>query len=288
MGRHGAFVESSVVRDDWGRFGEENHFAAPASPAASAPAASQRGMPDAISSAEIKSKGGMVKLEHHGDGSLKITTPHGSTTLPADVRSRLSGNLTDAEFLSVGETQRIGTPSTAHATIKATKSGYTLHVGGDDQQGIALTESQLGKIGEASTDMSEYSHRIDTGYGVTDVYLTQNDKLGLRTMGDDGKPVDLELSPAQASALGHAIDTVATGFDPNGSDDDDGSAVTETSFNAGKGRRIHVTQQGTVPFLDSPDGDLLIEADDGSWAITVNPKGYDDFTQALYDVVDAL
>lgn len=308
MGRH-SFREADVVRDNWGRFGNENHSAGPT--ASSAPSsgkpseatirARQGGgnyralMPDVVNSAEIKGKGGTVKLDHHGDGSLTITTPHGSATLPAHIREgTLPEVIHDTEILATGETMWVRDPKdfTTYAAITRVGSGtYTLHLGSDadEEPGITLTESQLNKINDTSTLLTEYNRRIDTGNGNADIYLTSNDNLGLRTPGDDGTPVDIELSPAQARKLNHAISVVYQGFDD---EDPDGpeSGVSETSFSIGGGKRIHVTQQGATP-IDSPagvNGDLIIEADDGSWAFVVTPKSYDEFTDTLQDMVDAL
>ncbi|MGS2645850.1 hypothetical protein [Streptosporangium sp. G12] len=308
MGRH-SFREADVVRDDWGRFGEESHSASSAAsstPSSGKPSeatirARQGGgnyrvlMPDAVNSAEIKGKDGTVKFDHHGDGSLTITTPHGSATLPARIRERmLPSVIRDTEKLAAGETMwvRDSKDFTTYAAITRVGSGtYTLHLGSDadEKPGLTLTESQLDKINDTSTLLTEYNHRIDTGNGNADIYLTSNDNLGLRTPGNDGTPVDIELSPAQARKLNHAIGVVYQGFDH---EDPDGpeSGVSETSFSIGGGKRIHVTQQGTPP-IDSPDGangDLLIEADDGSWAFVVTPKSYEEFTDTLHDVVDAL
>lgn len=277
--------EADHPRDGDGRFTDGAGGGSSSSAAGRRAGSRRKRLPETISSAEVKAKGGNITLDHYGDGSLAITTPGGTTKLSPGDRERLSDAFSGAEEMDPGESKKVGA-----ATLTREKSGYTLRVG-DDSEGIPVTKANLEKMNDKSQDMSDYSKRVETGWGEADLSIAPGNKLGMRILGDDGNPVDIEIPRAQALKLRSAINATFEGDDPDGEIDLPESGVLDKiDVPLGKGRSIHVEQQGhdNLDAKGFPQGNLMIEADDGSWGITVTPENYDAFTDALNDVVDAI
>jgi ATP-dependent protease ClpP protease subunit len=58
--------------------------------------------------------------------------------------------------------------------------------------------------------------RVDTGHGQLDVFVTDDNHIGLRTAGPDGKPVDLHFDEHSWNRLRDALDVVLDGSDDGG------------------------------------------------------------------------
>ncbi len=278
--------EALHPRDEDGKFSDGGGGGSASSAPARSGGSRRKRLPETISSAEVKAKGGSITLDHYGDGSLGITTPGGTAKLSPDDRKKLASAFSDAsDEMSPGDTVKVGA-----TTLTREKSGFTFRAG-DDSEGIAVSEANLYKMNDKSTDMSDYSKRVETGWGEADISIAPGNKLGMRILGDDGKPQNIELSSKQAQDLRSAIYSTFDGFDGNGDIDLPESGVLDKiDVKLGKGRSIHVEQQGhdNLDAKGHPQGNLMIEADDGSWGITVTPENYDAFTEALSDVVDAV
>lgn len=250
------------------------------------------GFPQAADSSKIDLDDGSTLTLHKGsDGHIHVGGGTNASALTVEEIEEIKSSVIEAhdDGWDVGESDELADMD-GGAFARVTKTGKNQYrVDIDGRTSFTVTAKQARQM-ESDAQRIRLAQRVNTPYGPADVYLTPDGKLGMRTTDAYGEPVGVELSPAQASKLGNAVNATYEGSDPNGElYNEDGSRIDQVDVPIGKGRSVHVEQQGTTPGGNGgPKGDLILEADDGSWAITVDPKSYDAFTTALYDVTDAL
>ncbi|GGK61326.1 hypothetical protein Sme01_03020 [Sphaerisporangium melleum] len=248
--------------------------------------------PQAVTSAEIPLDDGSTLTLHKSNGdAIHVGNGTNASALTIDEIEEIESSINNAHHggLDIGESEDI-VDMDGGAFGRVTKTGRNQYqVDIDGRQSLTLTPKQADQM-ESEAQRIQSARRIQTAYGPADVYLTPGGKLGLRASGGYGEYVDVELSPSQARKLSDAITATYDGFDPNGElNNEDGSRIDQVDVPLGKGQSIHVEQQGPTPGENGgPQGDLLLEAGDGSWSITADPNSYDDLTDAIRDVNDML
>lgn len=248
------------------------------------------GFPQAADSSEIPLDDGSTLSLHKSTGdTIHVGNGANASALTIQEIEEITGSVSTAhdDGWDIGESDELADKD-GGAFARVTKTGkdqYRVDI--DGRESFTVTPKQARTM-QSDAERIDMAKRIDTGYGPTDVFLAPGGKLGLRATAGYGESVGIELSRAQARKLDDAINATYEGFDPNGDIVSD-STISQLDVPLGKGRSIHVEQQGPTPGdSGGPQGDLLIEADDGSWAITISPSAYDAFTDALTDLNEAL
>ncbi len=281
--------EHDHPRDDHGRFGHGHGGDHPNT--GSHAGGGERGMPDAVATNTVKlSSGESITIDRHDDGGVTLTSGNDQVTYSPAETNRVMGDLASADDLDPGEHDTSTLGSKTLATIERTgKNAYTLQLGGDGQP-VDLNGRDLDRINTAN-EKSSAASRVDTGNGDVDLFVTDDNKIGLRHLGDDGTPVETRFDPKSWAKISRAMDVVIDRLDENEEfvKGDKADGVTSVTFrtNAGKARVELVGDwQGTNP------GDRLeIMAVDESWGIVVDgPKqgAWGDAMQAVEDAGDNL
>lgn len=237
----------------------------------------ERGMPDAISSASVPlSGGGNLGVDRHVDGSVSLTAGGRRTTMPRDVAKRLTDTLLLAEDWDRGEEENI--PGVGRVT-KVT-GGYQLELPGGNR--VGLTRREAVKL-EQAIERSDGSTRVDTGYGDTDVYVADGKKVGLRHLGDDGRPVEVVFDKSSFRKISQTVDRLIDDWDFDGLDR---KPVYSGEFSTNVGRvRVELTGWGT----GDPGNRLRIGPADGdAWGVVVRGDAHRAWGHAMENAQDAL
>src|SRR5256885_1402386 len=127
--------------------------------------------------------------------------------------------------------------------------------------------------------------RIDTGHGPLDVYVTDDHHIALRTVGHDGKPVEMHFDETSWARLNAAIIVIHEGYDEFGDfghsvDEDVNELRIHTNVGELELRRVGVPpDQGYMQ-----EGALEIgPADRNDWTITVPAELLQTMWQAFED-----
>lgn len=250
------------------------------------------GFPQAVTSAKIPLDDGSTLTVHKSTGgAIHVGNGTNASALTIKEIEEIESAISDAHHggLNVGESEDIPDMD-GGAFARVTKTGKNQYqVDIDGRQSFTLTPKQASEM-EDEAQRIQSARRVETAYGPADVYITPGDKMGLRASSGYGEYVDIELTRPQARKLGDAITATHEGFDPSGDlYNEDGSRITEVDVPLGKGQSIHVEQQGPPPGENgATQGDLFIEDGAGKWAITVDPKSYDDLADAITDINEVL
>lgn len=279
--------EHDHPRDDHGRFG---HGHGRDHPGGGSRGGSERGMPAAVSTNTVKlASGDTLTLDRHKDGGVTLTSGNDKVTYNPAETDRVMGDLASADDLDPGEYDTITLGSKNLATIERTsKNAYTLQL--QDGPPIDLNGRDLDRINTAH-EKSSAASRVDTGNGDVDLFVTDDNKIGIRHLGDDGTPVETRFDPKSWAKISRAMDVVIDRLDENEEfvKGDKADGVTSVTFrtNVGKARvELFGDWKGTNP------GDRLeIMAVDESWGIVVdgpNQGAFGDAMQAIEDAGDNL
>ncbi|MFC3986448.1 hypothetical protein [Streptosporangium jomthongense] len=299
MGRHSTtWTESAHPRDPDGKFAHGGGI--------TGRTATARGMPDILAGSDIHTrKDGDVALDFHVNGDLSITTSKGSVRIPEESVPDLKQIIRDIDsesftpgheaWLKRVERKPDGTARTIPVGMihKDDWDAYSLHLtpssnaSYDDVRNtpaVKLREKDINKIDDALRRRDAAS-RVDTGYGDLDVFMTDDNKFGLRHLGDDGRPVEVVFDKKSFAKLDGATNVVAEGFDDldeNGPDE--GVTHVDVDTNVGK---VRVEQLGEWRG-DGPEDRFKITPLDGDdWGIYVEGTHQKAFDAAWEKAVNA-
>lgn len=298
MGRHSAWNEADHPRADDGKFG---HGAGGHSPGDTG-----RGMPDVIAGADIPVRGGdEIALDFHADGSATLATSTTSVHLPDSSVSDLKYSLQhigsedtqvgDEVWVKTVERDSDGRPTGSSSAALIRKEGegsYSLRLAQTGNPSaeelrnapeVRLNDKDLTKIDGAFL-RGKTATRIDTGNGPADLYITDDNRFGIRAKGDDGKPAEARLVPRSFAKINHAISVVLEGFDENDPTGPD-SGVTRVNVPTNIGP-VRVQLFGDWNG-NNPGDRLEIAPVNGGWKLSVNGPQQDDFLNAWSKVADA-
>lgn len=299
MGRHGGnWNEQLHPRARDGKFGHGG---------GSSGGDTKRGMPNAIAGADIPVRGGEeLALDFHPDGSATIATGKASVHLPDSTLSDLLYNMKhvgseDAEVGAEAWVKRVdrdadGRPTGSSLAALVRKEGegnYSLRLAESDTPSVEemrnspevrFNDKDLAKIND-SVVRGEAASRVDTGNGDADLLITDDNKFTIRHLGDDGRPIDVNLNPKSYAKISYAVGVMMDGWDEEDPSLADDEAVTKRTVPTNAGPvTVEISGQwgGT-----NPEDQLSITADDGSWGLIIDGPYQDAFSQALSKVADA-
>ncbi|MDH2424749.1 hypothetical protein [Sphaerisporangium sp. TRM90804] len=301
MGKHSTWNEEDHPRAYDGKFAHSN-----GGPDSDDEPPRRRGMPDAAATSTVAVRDGKeIALDYHPDGSVSISTGKHSVSLTRNAVNDLKYNLSDLASEAAGageeawvksiETDAQGRPRSTFAALIRNEGPGTASLRlppNDDPSAeelqnttpVHLNRKDADQLDQAFTRV-QAATRVDTGYGDADIHITDDNKFGIRHIGDDGYPTDVELNPRSYAKLAHAIDIVIDG----GDDDDDSLAdddiVTKETVttNAGKVTVELIGDYGG----NSPTDQLRITADDDSWGLIIAGPHQQAFSDAMSKVEDA-
>ncbi|MFN2636897.1 MAG: hypothetical protein ABR585_07725 [Gemmatimonadaceae bacterium] len=250
------------------------------------------GLPDVLGSTRVRLSGGDITMGRHADGDVTLTTPHGTTKLDEDqLKDLLYVMSTASDEMEVGGESAIssrgvrdenGIYRTLLAMVtRPSKNEYQLKVTDSDPSydemlaapGMTFKERDIAKIREG-TERLDANTRTETIHGPVDVYLTDDNKVGFRTLGGRGRPIEAEFTPKEFIAIDTAIDNIIDDMD---APDDPDSVITRIDVPTSHGKiRVEISGQ-----YGKPGSRLEIEPLDGSWGIVVDGEHYLDWANAM-------
>lgn len=247
------------------------------------------GMPRTVAQEDVALTGGGTLTVHKQPGSdvVHVTDGDRSFALTSEEVHGINSAIDmadDDEEWGVGESDRV-TDDRGFAYATVTKTGpkaYDVQI--DGKPGFTLSPKDADRL-NASTTRIDAASRAETGNAPTDFLPGPRNSVTLRTPGDDGRPVDVPLTASAASKVLRALNTVNEGFDDDNPDGPD-HGVHRVDVPIGGGRKAVVEQIGPVSGPGAT-GRTVIEADDGSWSVTVNASAYDDWVDAFNQAADA-
>ncbi|MCC5574490.1 hypothetical protein IMZ11_02395 [Microtetraspora sp. AC03309] len=267
-------------------------------------------MPDTIASADITlHSGDELALDRHADGSLTLATERAQVTLQkheaADLTYYLgqmsAGAFGDGEeaWIKRTETNPDGTPGSFGLAVllrQDSDNTYSLHLAEtsnptpDDVRAtpaLRLGRKDVDQIENADADLSAAS-RVDTGNGDVDVFVNGEGNPAFRHLGDDGKPVEVAFTPKSFEKIVDAVNVVYEGFDEleqfHKGDAADHVTRVDVPTSAGKVRVEAFGEWG-----DDKTGDRIeITAADDSWGVVIDGSRFDEWSDAMTRVNDAV
>lgn len=242
-----------------------------------APALRQRtenGMPDALATHEIPlTGGGVVKLDRHLDGGISLTSgPRSTTPVSRNALKKLFGQASLAEDWDPGEEQAL--PGIGHVRKKSS-SQYEVTL--PDGSKVDLARRDIARILK-SLERIDSAARVNTDYGPIDVFPVDAKTLGIRHLGDDGRPVEILLNRGSFEKIDRAVNGIIDDIDLDGD-----QAVTRrvVSTNAGK---VSVEMFGDGR-ATNPRSELNIGPVDGdAWGVIVDGPHLRDWYSAMESV----
>ncbi|WP_326646677.1 hypothetical protein OG884_18790 [Streptosporangium sp. NBC_01755] len=218
-----------------------------------------RGMPEKLASSRIPlTGGGTVVIDRHADDSFSIGDGKQSVKLSKSQTCSLLSTLDLADDWNSGDEETI--PGVGH--VSKDGKDYTLALDGGPT--MELSRRDIKKM-HAAPDQLDKATRVDSGNGDTDLFAADDKKIGLRVLGDDGRPIEALFTRASFAKIDSAIDSIIDDID---FPDTPGKPVTRkvVATNLGK---VRVELYGNWGGSE-PRNRLEIEPLDGSWAAVID------------------
>jgi hypothetical protein len=222
-------------------------------------------MPATLTSVELSLAHGqrLTMCRQAGDEHLHVSQDGRSFALTLDELARLESAVSIAK--DDGENHAVVSDQDgfAFARIASADHGrYDVQI--DNREAFSLSPKDGAHVVEAATRLSSAT-RVDTGNGVVDLFISDNDTFVLRLPASDS-PTEAELDPRSYAKLSRAVDILMDGFDendPNGPDS--GVTRVDVATNLGPVRVELFGEWGG----NDPGARLEIESRDRGWAVTV-------------------
>ena len=248
----------------------------------------ERGMPSTIDSRQVNPNVTLHREEGDDYYHLSFKDENGQTRSVA---------LTDAEVdeIVAQVRQSADEDEVDDSRILADRDGFTFGevikegdndftVAIDDQFAFSLSKEDADRLGELSDQLSRARRFDNPTYGKVDIYDTGGAKVGIRHLGDDGRPVSIEFDRRSTKAINRALTAVYEGFDQY---DDDPDAPTE-----GLTAKTVRTNHGPVEVRLSggawgdPNAELSILPTDptASWGVIIQGPQMDALWNAWQDI----
>ncbi|GII87070.1 hypothetical protein Ssi03_50600 [Sphaerisporangium siamense] len=250
----------------------------------------ERGMPNTIARREVTATGGRKITVHReeGDDYTHLSSDDGrSFALTGDEITEIDDRIgtADDDRLERGEHDPL-IDEDGFTFGRITKTGsrsYDVEI--DGQPAFTLSTRDAEKIREAHESLVG-TRRFNTSTGKIDLFPAGGGKLGLRHLGDDGRPVETVFNAQSKERLDHAVDVIFEGFDEEDTSPDAPDAgVTSTEFQSNVGPvRVEITdgewgEPGAKLWITPVTGD--------AWGAVIDAPNMDDFTSALSDLMEA-
>jgi hypothetical protein len=237
----------------------------------------KQGMPDTLAEASVPlAGGGSLKLDHRADGNVSIGVGDRSTTLSKDSAGKLFSELSLAADWDPGEGYDV--PGVGHLA-RTGRNSYQAKL--NDGTTLDFAQGDIKQAG-AALDRFDAATRIETEYGDYDV-VPSGKKLALRHLGDDGRPIEIQLDKGSYLRINTAIDDIIDAMD---FPEEGRPPVTRKIVNTNQGKvRVEIVGQWRGGTYN--DRLEIAPASGDAWGIVVDGKGQDAFVGALGDVADA-
>jgi hypothetical protein len=277
-GRH-SWDPGEHPRDGDGKFAPSPGGGKDSAPSAGkSKSSSGRGMPKTLATSRIqRTGGGTLTMSRHADGSRDISDGQHTATL-----SRVQANnlittleLADSEGWPAGESDDV--PGVGTITARG-RGRYDIAF--DDGGAMTVTGREASRMGAADRQLDK-AHRINTAAGEIDVYADGNRKIGIRHLGDDGKPVEVLFNRASFEKISDAITSIVDDIDLAQPGDEPARTKT-VSTNVGK---VTVEVVGDS-MKDGPGNRIVIApADGGDWGVVIDGKSQGDWYDAASNIL---
>lgn len=288
-GRHSApWREEDHPRGDHGRFGNGSGSggsdggsgggSAGGAPSGGAPASrSERGMPSVLSTTSVPlTGGGSARLDRHTSGDISLTAGTHTTTLSRDNADTLVSRLRLADDWDVGDEESFG--GAGHIR-KTGRSEYEATL--PDGTALNVTRRDVKQL-EKAFDRLDGASRVDTGNGDTDIFVTDDKKIGFRHLGDDGRPVEAAFTRGSFGKISRTIDEL---IDEADFPDDPDNPITRKVIATNLGK-VRVELLGGL--RDGPGSRLEIMPVEGdAWGVVVDSAQKYDWFHAMDQAASA-
>lgn len=287
-GRHSApWREEDHPRGDHGRFGNGSGSggsdggsgggSAGGAPSGAPASRSERGMPSVLSTTSVPlAGGGSARLDRHTSGDISLTAGTHTTTLSRDNADTLVSRLRLADDWDVGDEESFG--GAGHIR-KTGRSEYEATL--PDGTALNVTRRDVKQL-EKAFDRLDGASRVDTGNGDTDIFVTDDKKIGFRHLGDDGRPVEAAFTRGSFGKISRTIDELIDEADfPD--DPDNPITLRVIATNLGK---VRVELLGGL--RDGPGSRLEIMPVEGdAWGVVVDSAQKYDWFHAMDQAASA-
>ncbi|MER7213206.1 hypothetical protein ABT340_39600 [Streptosporangium sp. NPDC000239] len=247
----------------------------------------ERGMSATIASKQMRTTGGGSLTLHRQEGSdyTHVTTADGQTYALTDDEVRevyfRVHDMDDGEF-KVGENEGLVDKEgfLFGQIMKVGSDRYDVQI--DGKRAFTLSPKDATRLEQAGSDLST-AKRLDTEFGKIDVFSTGGGKVGVRHLGDDGKPLETTFNAGSWRKLGQAVDVVFEGFDEedtNPNAPDSGVASKTVKTNVGN---VTVQLKGE---WGAPDSSLSMMPEKGDWGVVVDGPHMDAWLSAIAGVLE--
>jgi hypothetical protein len=236
-------------------------------------------MPKTLATSQIKrADGGTLTMSRHADGSREIGDGKQAVTLSQKQTDDLISTLTVAasDEWPAGETESV--PGVGKVTAQG-RGRYDVTF--DSGETITLTGREVSRV-EAANQQLDKAHRIDTSSGPLDVYADGNRKVGIRHLGDDGKPVDVVFNRGSFAKVTDAVTDIIDGLDfPQPGEE----PVRTKTVNTNVGR-VSVEVVGDWGKPGSGNRIEITPADGGDWGLVIDGAHHNDWFDATSNILD--
>jgi hypothetical protein len=236
-------------------------------------------MPKTLATSRIqRTGGGTLTMSRHADGSRNISDGKQNVTLSQKQTDDLISTLTVAasDEWPAGETESV--PGVGKVTAQG-RGRYDVTF--DSGETITLTGREVSRV-EAANQQLDKAHRIDTSSGPLDVYADGNRKVGVRHLGDDGKPVDVVFNRGSFAKVTDAVTDIIDGLDfPQPGEE----PVRTKTVNTNVGR-VSVEVVGDWGKPGSGNRIEITPADGGDWGLVIDGAHHNDWFDATSNILD--
>jgi hypothetical protein len=232
----------------------------------------QGGMPGTLATSRITlASGGTLAMQRRDDGTTTIGDSGPFT--PSQTQKVLS-TLGLADDWDPGDDENL--PGVGKVTRE--RGGVRLDL--DDGATLKLTHRDVTRM-EREAEQLDKASRVDTGNGDLDVYM-DGKKVGFRSLGDDGQPVEVTFNRASASKISRTIDGFIDDIDDPDTPD---KAVHSKTITTSAGK-VQVSLHGDWGGTGSGDRLVILPVDDDKWGMVIDGPRQGDWARAVSDIID--
>lgn len=185
------------------------------------------GMPGDIVSTTLTAGGRDLGMSRKGNGTVTLTIGDTTVDLTADEADEVTGWPWDARDLEDGDLLMLQRDSYVPAAL-IRDSDDTWRFGVSTAanplaNAVTLTGADLDQLGNKLVQL-EGAHRVNTGSGRVDMYVTDDHRAGLRLRDEDRNVVEVAMRPSEFDKVSRAVSDLAERAGdrkPDTGDDDD-------------------------------------------------------------------
>lgn len=254
------------------------------------------GMPGDIVSTTLTAGGRDLGMSRKGNGTVALTIGDTTVDLTADEADEVTGWPWDARDLEDGDLLMLQRDSYVPAAlIRDTDDTWRFGVSTAANplaNAVTLTGADLDQLGNKFVQL-EGAHRVNTGAGRVDMYVTDDHRAGLRLRDEDRNVVEVLLRPSEFDKVSRAVSDLAERADSRQSDtgddddyddeapaDDAADDVVDVLTSVGV---VRVRLDGKAVTLGPVDGPWTVRLADGE-----EQQAFTDAAARTVDVLDRL